>query len=719
MKRFLMLGAVLAGLFFTGATTAQAADPVEGAPFTGLIATFTGATVPAQVTIDWGDGTPPQPSAVVTEPDGSGTVTASHTFAKLGSKTVKVTAKDNPDVSETTYLTVKDAPVSGQGTTFRTAAAAAGVVVGSLVDANPLGSAADFAVRIDWGDGAITDGSLAPRPGQPGQFDVLGTHAYPDGASYIAGITIKSTDGGDANVTVQSTADGLPEASPPMTGKVLNFGRGSGPSLAVDEEGTANLVYGILAPGRTGDAVVFCKLPRGAKACAVKRTFQVDALTAPKILRDRNGVLRIVVSYNGTQQLGGGTLVISSTDAGASWTYAFFRVNTGIFQGGIIDAALSLDGRVLYALFGDFVPGDRSQTFAAIGLDRPILRPEYDPGNVNGVPAYSARSVAVLPDGRAVLAGFDSAELGAGKTPRAALRVVADAAGNPVVAPWTPIRGGEVLRLAANLQGTSLLSTPDCTKGIEISTLRGLALSAPRPLGAERRIACNAGPAADLTLDAAGGRHAVFLSDLDGCQGTGPHTSGDTCIIYRRARPGGDFGPKTTISTLDLVSARGLSVGAGRDGEGWIAWQSLDETQTSSVDSVRITPTTTSSEAVVSPTHRVALTAKPSAECSKSGVVTLGVHAVGPSKGRPTLRSVKWSSTQGLLPRNKTDPGAPFSTRFSVDRREFRGLSSTGSIVFTMTVKASVRYRLRGRTQNAKLSQVVSFFCGVKFSRVK
>lgn len=718
MSRLLALcGALLLGLL--GAAPARAVDLVEGAPFTGVIATFTGASIPTQVTIDWGDGSPVQPSAVALQPDKSGTVTSTHTYAKLGSVSVQVTDKSNPDVYERTTFTVKDAPVTGQGTTFKTAAAAGGVVVASFTDANTLGTAADFKVSIDWGDGTTTDGALAPRAGQPGQYDVTGAHAYPDGASYIVGISVKSTDGGDADITVQSTADGLPEASPPATGKILNFGRGSGPSMEVDEQGTANLVYGVPAPGRTGDDVVYCKLPRGAKGCAVKRTFRVDALTAPKILRDRNGTMRIVVSYNGVRQIGGGTLVISSSDAGATWDYAFFRVNTGLFQGSIIDAALSLDGRVLYALFGDFVPGDRSQTFAAIGLDRPILRPEANPGDVNGVPTYSARSVAVLPDGRAVVAGYDSAQLGKGQTPRAALRVVADADGNPVGAPWTPIRGGEVLKLAGNLRGTSLLGTPACDKGIEISSLRGLSLSAPRPLGADRSMACNAGPAADLTFDASGGRHMVYLSDLDGCQGKGPHTSAGTCIIYRRARNGADFGPKTTIETLDLVSARGLSVGAGADGDGWVAWQSLDETKTSTVESVRVTPTTTSSEQQVSPTHVVALALKPSAECSKSGAVTLSVQATGPKQGLPKISSVGWSSSQGLLPRKKADASAPFSTRFSVDRRGFRGLSSTGVIVFSMTVKARVKYRAGGKAGTANLSQVVSFFCGQKFSRVK
>ena len=84
------------------------------------------------------------------------------------------------------------------------------------------------------------------------------------------------------------------------------MGRGDEPSLAVDGEGTAYVTWATPAPGRTGDAVVYREIPRGAKACKVKRTSLVDALNAPVILRDRTGVLYIVISYNGVAQIGGG-----------------------------------------------------------------------------------------------------------------------------------------------------------------------------------------------------------------------------------------------------------------------------------------------------------------------------------------------------------------------------------------------------------------------------
>ncbi len=38
-------------------------------------------------------------------------------------------------------------------------------VVGSFADADPAGAVADYAALIDWGDGSIDPGAIAPNPG--------------------------------------------------------------------------------------------------------------------------------------------------------------------------------------------------------------------------------------------------------------------------------------------------------------------------------------------------------------------------------------------------------------------------------------------------------------------------------------------------------------------------------------------------------------------------
>ena len=324
------------------------------------------------------------------------------------------------------------------------------------------------------------------------------------------------------------------------------------------------------------------------------------------------------------------------------------------------------------------------------------------------------RSVGVLPDGRVALAGYDSDQARGKRAPRAAIRVIADGDGNPITTPWTPIRGGIVFTLAGSPRGAAVLTSPSCNKGVEVSTLRGLRLGAPRPLGSEGFLGCGPNDQQDLFIDSAGGRHAVWLSDKDGCQGTGPHEEDRTCIIYRRARPGGDFGAKTTIATPRIASA--VRVGAAPDGEGWVTWRELPGGDAGA--RVKITPTFTSSEKELGK-HRISLTFSPGSECAKRDPITVGVRVSGPQDGRPSVQRVTWSTTAGLLPRRRTDSSSPFSVRLTVDRREFDGLSSTGTIVFSMTARAAVRYRSGGRPHTANLSQTLSFYCGIPFSRVR
>jgi hypothetical protein len=706
--------------------TAGAADPaiIEGQSFTGSVAVFAAPNIPpGAVTIAWGDGVT-VPSFPVTRPDGKAEVTGTHTYARLGSYQVKVT--DDADATNYQLLdvTVKDAPISASGATFPVGSAATGVTVASIADANPIGVPTSLKADIDWGDGSpTTPGTISAAPGPAAHYVVQGSHAYPDAQTYLVEVHITSADGGDAAADVQSTADGVPVPGPPEKGRIFDLGGGDDPSLAIDDKGTAHVAWSTPHPGRTGADVVYCQLPRGARACKVVRRLVVDALASPVILRDRSGALRIVVSYNGTLQLGGGTLVVTSQDDGATWSYAFYRVNTGLFQGQIIDATLSLDGRILYALFGDFVFGDKLQTFAEIGLDRPILDVTDEPGRIAPVTGnaaiddanlvYSARTVGLLTDGRVVLAGYDT-RAARRRTPRAAIKVVADADGNPLSSGWSPIRGGEVHKIAGSQRATSILTSTQCEKGVEISAVRGVRLGPPRPLGADRFLACNR-PDDDLFVDTAGGRHVVFPSDHDGCQGPGSHGEDGNCLIYRRARPGGDFGPKTTIANTKNLFSHPV-VAAAADGSGWVAWNE----QTSKGSKIKITPTFTSAEDQVDDKHLIALSFTPGSECAKKGPVTIGVKVSGPQAGLPKLSRVTWSTTLGLLPRRNVDAKPPYSDRVTVDRRLFYGVSSTGTIVFTMTVKAKVQFRTTGRaTHTANLSQVLSFFCGVPFSKVR
>ncbi|MDQ8043580.1 MAG: hypothetical protein AAGC46_03030 [Solirubrobacteraceae bacterium] len=719
MRRILLILAATFAAILGAAAPAYADNAIEGTRINQQVATFTPPSVPTKVTIDWGDGTAKDTTGVGLQPDKSGVVIGSHVYAKFGFYTVKTTDANNPDNSATTSIIVDDAPVTAQGIDFTAAAAGGGVTVASVTDGNPLGNPADFKATIDWGDGTTTDGTVSSA-GAPGKYTVTGAHAYGDTDTHIAGVTIRSADLGTANTSVQATGVGAtdpPQGATKGADGTLTFPGGHTPSMVVEDDGTADLVWAVDAPGRTGDSIVYCKLPRGATVCATKRTFVVDALTAPKILRDRFGGLHIVVSYNGVLQLGGGTLIINSGDAGQNWSLTFFPVNTGLFQGGIIDATMSNDGRTLYALFGDFVPGDElNQTYASFTLDRAgVFGREDNPGFVNGSATYSARTLATLPDGRVVMAGYDtSAKIGA--IPRAAIRVMTDANGNGVSQPWVPIRGGVVSKLASSAQGASLMGEQDCDKGVDILPLRGTTVGAARQIAGDRSVACN-GAYESMSYDSAGGRHAVWLSDEDGCAGKKWDDAGGICILTRYARPGADWGPKTTVAKLPTALARGLSVATGSDGQGWVTWESNGDNGAS----VMVAPTQVESEAQVDADHRIALSFKPSSECSKSGSYTIGVQVVGPNKGKPTVKSVKWSAGYGLTPKTSSDDKAPFSATIATDKKKARNISSTGTVVLSSVLHATVKYSVPGKkgTQTAKLQQTLSYYCGISWDKVR
>lgn len=201
MRARLLAACVLLTLVLVGSARAQAPALVEGKAFTGTVATFD-PPLPSQVTIDWGDGSPTQTTGVTTNPAGKGEVSGTHTYARHGSFRIEVTDKGNAANSRQQYVTVADAPITASPVTFATATAAGGALVATVVDENPLGAASEFAATIAWGDGSTSAGTVSAAAGQPGRYEVRGAHAYPDGSTYIAEVTVTDTDGGDAKAVV-------------------------------------------------------------------------------------------------------------------------------------------------------------------------------------------------------------------------------------------------------------------------------------------------------------------------------------------------------------------------------------------------------------------------------------------------------------------------------------------------------------------------------------
>jgi uncharacterized protein (TIGR03118 family) len=183
---------------------------VEGAPFSGVVSTL--STTSPQVTagdftatIAWGDG---QSSAGTVVPDGPQqfAVMATHTFEKVGSLPVTITVhdKEGDTITDNSTATVADAPLSVQAvpvsvaprTTFQGA-------VARFSDADPGAVAGNFTVRITWGDGTTTGGTVLPdgTSSAGAAFLVNAMHKYARKGQFPVAITILDNGGSQASAS--------------------------------------------------------------------------------------------------------------------------------------------------------------------------------------------------------------------------------------------------------------------------------------------------------------------------------------------------------------------------------------------------------------------------------------------------------------------------------------------------------------------------------------
>jgi virginiamycin B lyase len=200
-----------AGNLVSDATTASVGVPaqpiaiqvqpmtaVEGQaiPAGTVLSTFTNPTgfpIPANATIDWGDGSPPESADVVdAEPYYSVVTTDAHTYAASGTPTLRVTIAEakvregdpGPIVLAmgSAPVQVVDAPLTPLEVPTLTVAKgtwSSQLLVGSFQDANPSAQPRDFTATIDWGDGTAPSTGLVAQPSGPGtDFRVLGGHEF-------------------------------------------------------------------------------------------------------------------------------------------------------------------------------------------------------------------------------------------------------------------------------------------------------------------------------------------------------------------------------------------------------------------------------------------------------------------------------------------------------------------------------------------------------------
>jgi len=188
--------------------TGTTISAIEGATFTGTVATVTDPTVTStaaeySAAIDWGDGS--SSAGTVSGPTGGPfPVSGSHTYAEEGTYTIKVTITDI-DTTTNTATATSTAKVADAALTARPACSATTTLLyngptATFTDAaSPSGTLSDFSATIDWGDGTVTAGTVSGPNGGP--YTVSGSHTYAATGIFTITTTIHDVGGSMATTS--------------------------------------------------------------------------------------------------------------------------------------------------------------------------------------------------------------------------------------------------------------------------------------------------------------------------------------------------------------------------------------------------------------------------------------------------------------------------------------------------------------------------------------
>jgi hypothetical protein len=173
---------------------------VEGAPLAIGLGSFTDPdAAPWGVTVSWGDGSPSTNYFVGT----AGSLgTQPHTYAEEGTYTVTVTVTDFTSQTDTASFKVNVSdpaivPTGGFVLHDVEGADPGPQTVATFSDPGGPEATGNYSAMIDWGDGAITPGSISLGGG--GNFIVQGDHLYAEEGSYPIVVTL-----GHGSLPVQS-----------------------------------------------------------------------------------------------------------------------------------------------------------------------------------------------------------------------------------------------------------------------------------------------------------------------------------------------------------------------------------------------------------------------------------------------------------------------------------------------------------------------------------
>jgi hypothetical protein len=354
-------------------------------------------------------------------------------------------------------------------------------------------------------------------------------------------------------------AAALAVAPPASAATVVDLGVGDTPSVAVDPAGTAHIVFN--SPG----GETYCRLPRGAKACAVETALALPGRTGgPLILRNPANGLLVIVQAAGGDASPGTTWLRASADGGQTWAPP---VAAGT-QGEVSSAALAVGGGSVLTLNPAAAAGLTFQAALFSGTETRSVVLERPVAGVT-VGASSDARIAALPGGSLLTA--DQTERGVN------WRFLAG--GDPYAgAAW---RGG-TLRGAARPE---LVTGP---RGTYLLTQRGPLHQDPgvfalRSFDAKRaRWRSPRSAVADTTI--------YGTSSLSEDPAGRLHLVADTsatrlgCVVYARTGPKRSswFGRSTTLYRTTRVRRfpQDSVVAANAKGRGVAVWQDRDAART-------------------------------------------------------------------------------------------------------------------------------------------
>ena len=346
----------------------------------------------------------------------------------------------------------------------------------------------------------------------------------------------------------------------------ITLGPGVQAGLTVDAAGTAYISWIGHEPGVT--SLHFCRIPRGATACAVNTTVAVPgtSLTRPYVVVD-GGTIRIL-SYryglSGPSRFDA-VYMLTSTDGGAT-----FDAGTQVGVVNPYDAIRGPGGRV--SLIGN-VSVSPFQTVPIDGSGPELARADLSPSH-----PYDPAIALVGPS-----------EL---------LAVFSDGSGNPVFrrwlgtgdpnaeTSWTPpqtISGtASYNRLATGPSGTFLVSTTFSTGTLEVRRFDGSGFGAPLALPEPAHPLT--GGSHDFFQDPAGRLHAIWpFGDADG-----------THIAYATS----DDGTAWRASTFDVTqnpddvgqAANAMQIAVAADHLGFATWETPGSGGGAEVHAIAIGP---------------------------------------------------------------------------------------------------------------------------------